>query len=418
MILKNINKLILFLLIFNYSCSSLDSFRNKNDSTNIIIEDIYDKDNYISDYKNILFSEYSDFYNLQNNFIIADKNKFIKLSQFKNNKKNIYEIKPLKVHFYNNKIYNLTFESLFEIYDINTGKKIEEYKIDFISTNKFSYPTSISRINNLFFIGYSDSYVICINEFGEIIWEKSFNDILKTPIKVHDKNLILLLSNNIISINPLNGDINWEFEYANDNIITSYGGSIISDKNILYFILPNGYFGGIDSIIGEPIDSEFSSFNLKSRIINYNFKIHYFHNILSIFENNKYLHSLDVDKNKFIINKFNIHNSKSSFFYNNSLFVIDNNLNLKSYNILNQKIFWKIDLKEYIKKNDKLVKVASTNNNLLVFLSNGKILKLNKSNGEINNSFNMDVKNIDHIDFHNKFLITSSIKNKIKILKQ
>ena len=71
--------------------------------------------------------------------------------------------------------------------------------------------------------------------------------------------MILLLSNNIISINPLNGDINWEFEYANDNTITSYGGSIISDKNILYFILPNGYFGGIDSIIAEPIDSEFFS---------------------------------------------------------------------------------------------------------------------------------------------------------------
>ena len=168
--------------------------------------------------------------------------------------------------------------------------------------------------------------------------------------------------------------------------------SAIFLKNLLYFILPNGYFGGIDSIIAEPIDSEFSSFNFQSRIINYTFKINYFNSILSIFENNKYLYSLDLDKDKFIVNKFNIHNAKSSFFYNNSLFVIDNNLNLKSYNILNKKIFWKINLKEYIKKNDKLVKVASNNNNLLVFISNGKILKLNKSNGEIINSVNMGIK--------------------------
>ena len=54
MILKNINKLIIFLLIFNYSCSSFDNFKNKKDSINLITVDIYDKNNYISEYKNLL----------------------------------------------------------------------------------------------------------------------------------------------------------------------------------------------------------------------------------------------------------------------------------------------------------------------------------------------------------------------------
>ena len=41
--------------------------------------------------------------------------------------------------------------------------------------------------------------------------QRDFNDILKTPIKIFDDHLIILLSNRIISLNYLNGKNNWEF---------------------------------------------------------------------------------------------------------------------------------------------------------------------------------------------------------------
>ena len=54
-------------------------------------------------------------------------------------------------------------------------------------------------------MGFSDGKVVNFDVNGNILWQKSFNDILKTPIKIHNKNIIVLLTNKIISIDSSDG---------------------------------------------------------------------------------------------------------------------------------------------------------------------------------------------------------------------
>ena len=52
---------------------------------------------------------------------------------------------------------------------------------------------------------------------GNIVWQLELNDILKTPIKIYNENIIVLLSNKIISVDTINETIDWEFIYNSDN---------------------------------------------------------------------------------------------------------------------------------------------------------------------------------------------------------
>ena len=61
----------------------------------------------------------------------------------------------------------------------------------------------------------------------------------------------------------MNGSIKWEFTYDNDNPLNTQKGSVISYKNILYFLLPNGRLGEIDTFISAKNNSEFTGTLLK-----------------------------------------------------------------------------------------------------------------------------------------------------------
>ena len=65
-------------------------------------------------------------------------------------------------------------------------------------------------------------------------------------------------------LNPT--EYNWEFIYESGKSLNVYGGDIVSKNNIVFFYLPNGRLGKIDTVIGENVDSLFS-------------KIKYNHNI-------------------------------------------------------------------------------------------------------------------------------------------
>ena len=68
---------------------------------------------------------------------------------------------------------------------------------------------------------------------------------------------------------------------------------------------------------------------------------------------------------------------------NNTILILDDYQNLKAYNIENKKIFWEINLSKIISKKDEIIKTIIGNDQLIIFFSKGKILHVNKLNGEI-----------------------------------
>ena len=419
MILKIINNiLILLVLLIIFSCNPLNKIKDKNIIENNDLNIIENNSVILSEekkhpYKNI------DSYTLVSNISLDNKKQFNNLLEFKNSFNKNLGTSPLTSFIFDNKVYSLTNDSKLEIFNIINGKKIESINLEYYKNNEFSFPTSMAMSDNFFFVTYSDGYIICYNLLGLKQWDISTNDIIKTPIKFHNNNLIILLSDKIMSINPTNGSKNWVFLYKNTNSISIHGGSLTSRNHILYFTLPNGEFGQINTIIGEKIDSPFTNFSSNDYSLHHNNILHNFKNIISIFDNNMFLTSFDVSENNLLINKFRINNVSSYKFYNNTLITLNDQKILKTFNIYNSKIFWKINLKDYLSKNDQLINVANNNNNnLLLFFSSGKIIETNIFTGKIIYEYNLKNKNIDSISILNNLLIINYLNGKTKILSQ
>ncbi len=260
--------------------------------------------------------------------------------------------------------------------------------------------------------------ILNFNLYGQIIWSKNLGKIIKTPIKIYNNNLIALTGNDIISINPLNGEINWEFSYGSSEIFQAMGGDIINLNHILFFILPGGRVGEINTIFREKNKSIFSEYDFLPSINNSSDKLHSFNNILSYFDQKKYLYSFDIGINKILLNREKINNIHSYKFYNNSIFLLDKNNLLKSLNINNRKLFWEIDLTNLIYKNDKIIHISNLSKSLIVVFKSGVIIELNSLNGNIISSQKLKIDKITHLLFNTNYLILYHNKDKITLFTQ
>ena len=324
----------------------------------------------------------------------------------------------LNIFIINDKIYRLNQNSDLKIYDFKDKKSIETLKVPIKSNTEFSYPTSTAMINNLLYAGYTDGTLIKFDLTGNIIWQIEFNDILKTPIKILNDNIIVLLSNRIISIDTINEIVDWEFIYNNDNPLNNYGGDIVSKNHLLFFYLPNGRLGAIDTIVGDNIETLFSKIKYDRNLVDSNNSIHSFQNLLSFYENNKYLYTIDIQNNNFLIEKDKVENVISYYFINNALITLHKNKILKSYNIKNKKIFWKSDLNDYLKKNEKIVEIVNNENRIIIFFNNGLILEIDMISGEIIFSQKLKLKKIKSIFFIENYILFNLVDGKTSLFSQ
>ena len=230
----------------------------------------------------------------------------------------------------------------------------------------------------------------------------------------------MMLTDKIISINPIDGNINWEFFYKNEytNLLNSNGGEIINLNHILYFILPNFQLGEVDTIFGEKNDDIISKFNVDNSLKNLTKKIHSYKNIFSFFDNNKLISTIDVNLNTFLLQNIKIENVSSSYFFNNSLFTINKDGFLRSYNIFNNNIFWKRDLNEYVNYTDKIVNITSLDSSLLILFSNGIFIHFKLIDGEIISHKNIKIENITDIKTYNNFIFIFDNNNEMHIYSQ
>jgi len=196
------------------------------------------------------------------------------------------------------------------------------------------------------------------------------------------------------------------------------GGDIIDLNHLLFFILPDGRVGEINTIFREKNKSIFSEYNFEPSINNSSNKLHSFDNLLSYFDQKKYLYSFDIGNNNIILNKEKINFIHSFKFYNNSIFLLDKNNLLKSLNINNRKLFWEIDLSQQIIKNDKIIHISNLSDSLIVFFESGIIIEFNNLNGNIISSQKLKIDKISHLIINTNYLILYHNNNKITLFTQ
>jgi len=417
--LKNIIKLlIIFIPFFFISCQELDHFSNKDEKILLTVKDEIENletfNNTSKTYKIYNF----DHYTKSVNFLWKNEQELKKLIKIKNSLSKNTNSTYLKVNIINDKIYSLNNNSDLKIYNLKDTKDIETYHISINSKNEFSYPISVAMLNNLFYAGYADGTLIKFDLNGNIMWQLELNDILKTPIKIHNENIIVLLSKKILSINTMNKQINWEFIYESGKSLNVNGGDIVSKNHILFFYLPNGRLGKIDTVIGENIDSVFTKIKYDHNILDSSNSVHSFQNLISFFSNNKYLNTIDINNNNFLIEKDKVNNVLSHKFINNALIIVDKEKNLIAYNIKNKKVFWEVDLNDYLDKDENIVEIINNESRIIVFFNNGLILEIDLINGEILFHKKIKLKEIISIYFIDNYVFFRQKDGTTTLFKQ
>ena len=414
---RNINKLFLCLfLIFLSSCKTVEILKIEN----IVSKKEVSKNNKINEEAkslNIILNEdISDYY--KKVYLIKElpENKFKKLGSFSSYQKKYYNSNSLQNIISNNYIMSLNYKSEIQFIDLEKFKINKKIIIDYDFENKNIYPTSWGKLNNSFYAAYSDGTLINFNKNGNVQWVNNFKGILKTPIKIIDNNIIIMNSDSIISVNSQTGNINWNFKYQGNFVLSANGGDIINYKHILYFILPNKQIGEVDTIFAEKTFTKFSEINFIESIDNSKDKLHNFKNLLFYFDENKILTSINIKDNS-IINKFKFQNIKSSYFIGNNLLLLNNANILKFYSLNRNSILWDLNVSKLLKKNDTIVSTFESIKAISIFFKSGLFIQINKD-GNLLISQNLRIKNIINVSLFDQFFFIDQENGKTTIFSK
>ena len=327
--------------------------------------------------------------NYENELLLKDfKNETQYFNNIITDKDEIYAYKD-------NKIYN---------FDYVTG--------DLISTKDFTLSNediliAFEYIDNSFILSFESGLIFRLNRNFEIIWTYESKKKLNTQPFISNEQIILLHGDEIKGLQLEDGNQIWSETYQDMPIYQASGGQIASFFNIIYFILPNNSIGAIDLNFGSIHNSRFDDVPLISSINNTKDKIHIYDNYLVYIDEGKYLYTLDIFNDEFILFKKNINLFSSSFLFNNSIIIKEGNY-LQAINLSNGKTYWLISDKKISKKSE-VVNVRNYKTNIEVFLSNGDVLTIN--NKELTNITNLDIGKIDDISFEKQNIIIYA-KNK------
>jgi len=415
---KNINKFIIFFLpFFLLSCNSFEITDNKKKiikyneikEENSIIDIIENSNN------TLISNDYYNVFKVENWNINKLPTKIGSINLHLNKK---IDVKPLTVFIDQNKLILLNYKSELQFFNINDFKLIDSFKLNLSTHNDLSFPTSIAKYNNTIYASYSDGKIINFDYKGNINWAYNFNDIVKTPIKIHNNSLIVLLSDKILSIDLISNEINWQYVYKNEKPLNSYGGELINTDHLLFFVLPNNMVGSIDTVFGDKNESIFQNIEYVDSYDKFIFKLNSYKNIISYFNKHKYLTSIDIIDNKILLENKKIDNVNSFIFFNNVLFTYHKENTLKARNIINNNLFWEIQLDKIINIKDKIISISTYDNFIILFFQSGKVIEINPINGELLSHNKLKIKNITNIISQNKYYLFYQDNGKITIFKK
>ncbi|MDC0193122.1 hypothetical protein OAJ53_01510 [Pelagibacteraceae bacterium] len=304
----------------------------------------------------------------------------------------------------NDKIYAYKDKKLYN-FDYTTGDLI--FTKDLILSNDEDILIAFEYIDNSFLLSFKSGSIFRLNQNFELIWKYESKKKLNTQPFISNEQIILLYGDEIKGLQFEDGKQIWSETYQDMPIYQASGGQVASFFDIIYFILPNNNIGAIDLNFGSIHNSKFDDIPLISSINNTKDKIHTYDNYLVYIDEGKYLYTLDIFKDEYILFKKNINLLSSSFLFNNSIIIKEGN-HLQAINPSNGKTYWLLNDKRISKKSE-IVNVRNYKTNIEVFLSNGDILTIN--NKELTNITNLDIGKIDDISFEKQNIIIYA-KNK------
>ena len=311
---------------------------------------------------------------------------------------------PLNVIIIDSSIFSINSKGEILEFDIESGKLIEKHIIETSISNKM--PVSFSLIKEDFIIGFKSGEIVKVSKSAELIWIFRNEDILNTPIKHLDNNLIILYPEDLIILSSDSGDPIFEKKYKSRNIIQSTGGKIVNYFNLIFFILPNSEFEIIDYFFYDEYFSDLDKLQITTPLNNLNDKIHIYKNLFVYLDNLDTLNTYDLINDAFLVKNLKINNVGSSILFNNIL-IIKNNTNIEFYNLENGNLLNKININKILKKDAKLIQAFSINNNLHLFLNNGIILIINEEL-IIKNKIDLKIKKINKVySYQDKIFIST-----------
>ena len=372
-------------LLFLFSCS-----------TNTVYEKITPKTyevplvETIDDGQINIINTNSEQINYENKLLLKD---FKNETQYFNN---IITVNDEIYAYKDNKLYN---------FDYVTGDLISLKNITL--SNDEDILIDFEYFDNSFLLSFKSGSILRLNRNFEIIWKHESKKKLNTQPFISNEQVILLYGDEIKGLQLEDGNQIWSETYQDMPIYQASGGQVASFLNIIYFILPNNNIGAIDLNFGTIHNSKFDEIPLISSINNTKDKIHIYDNYLVYIDEGKYLYTLDIFNDEFILFKKNINLFSSSFLFNNSIIIKEGN-NLQAINLNNGKTYWLISDKKISNKSE-IVNVRNYSTNIEVFLSNGDVLTIN--NKELKNITNLDIGKIDDMSFEKQNIIIYA-KNK------
>jgi len=372
-------------LLFLFSCS-----------TNTVYEKITPKTyevplvETIDDGQINIINTNSEQINYENKLLLKD---FKNETQYFNN---IITVNDEIYAYKDNKLYN---------FDYVTGDLISLKNITL--SNDEDILIAFEYIDNSFILSFKSGSIFKLNRNLEIIWTHESKKKLNTQPFITNEQIILLYGDEIKGLQLEDGNQIWSETYEDMPIYQASGGQIASFFNIIFFILPNNSIGAIDLNFGAIHNSKFDDIPLISSINNTKDKIHIYDNYLVYIDEGKYLYTLDIFNDEFILFKKNINLLSSSFLFNNSIIIKEGNY-LQAINLINGKTYWLISDKKISKKSE-IVNVRNYKTNIEVFLSNGDVISIR--NKELESIKNLDTGKVDHVSFQKQYIIIYA-KNK------
>ncbi len=239
-------------------------------------------------------------------------------------------------------------------------------------------------------------YIYSINEFnGDLIWKKKNDAAFNSNIKIKHNSFYVVDFNNVLkSFSTKNGSLNWKYQSENTLIKSKKKLSLVINKNKIIFINTVGDINALNVLDGNLI---WQTPTQKTTIYQDSFSINYSDLVSdekSVFFSNteNEIFSIDLITGN-VIWKQNINSSVRPSIIDDLLFTITSNGFFVILDKKNGNIIRSTNLRNSINNLGKKTQVVGfliAKKFLYLTLSNGKMLKINILNGEVEKVYNLD----------------------------
>ena len=322
----------------------------------------------------------------------------------------------------NNYIYLVDNHAMLTKYNINSNSIEWSKIIDENIQKNVAAPASLISTNNSIIVTTGEGSINSFDFEGNLIWNKKFKMSIKTAsYLLNDLILIFLNDGHLIALDIYDGSQRWIFNKEYKKISSHYGGKFYNHKNNLFALSPKNNIYFIDNFLYEysNLDQDFMNQFIPLNDDNYDYKIdlYTYKNLLIIIENNDTYTLYDTFENDFKIRRNKFPLAKYISVINDSIFAIDKNNYLRTINITNGKLFWKVNIDKYLKDKYKVINIIETIDFFYVFIDNGNILFLDKLSGSIEEINKLKINNIRSLYFLKDYILFINEKARLHIYK-